>query len=165
MPTTPVAIVDVDRALLEALEEAFGPPIDSYLMGWQVWLVDTEIAGADVTLEYRLHPPAGFAQPHGLDHHDLWTEVIVQLADGDGEQLTLGDEQRRLTEVFDLLEVYPAFGEDLSARDVAGHVESSLGRAPRAAGDVDHERLGGRWKRQRHDFDLPNALRAALGQA
>jgi hypothetical protein len=157
-----VAIVDVDPDVLAALESAFGPPIDSYLMGWQVWLVDARVAGEEVTLEYRVHPPAGFHQPAGLDHHDLWTEVIAQLADG-AQELVLGEETRALSDVFDLLEVYPAFGEPLSPAQVAGHVEACLGRAPRAAGAVDHERLGARWKRQRHGFDLPAALRDALG--
>jgi len=162
VPTTPVAIVDVDGDVLNALERAFGPPIDSYLMGWQVWLVEDELDGQEVTLEYRVHPPAGFSQPQGLDHHDLWTEVIAQLADG-ATDLALGDETRSLPQVFALVEVYPAFGEELTPAQVAAHVQTSLGRAPRAAGQVDHAQLGGRWKRLRHDFDLPGALREALG--
>ncbi len=162
MPRTPVAIFDVDTTLIEALESALGPPIDSYLMGWQVWLVDAE-EPQGLTLEYRLHPPAGFEMPAGFDHHDLWDAVVTQLAEG-ADRVTLAQDTRALGEIWDLLEVYAAFYDDApSADDIRRRAEEALGVACGAFGEVDHERLGGRWRRQRHQFDLPNALREALG--
>lgn len=156
---------DVDRDLLERLEVGFGPPIDSYLNGWQVWIEPVETLGAspeeDVQLEYRLHPPAGFRQPVGISHHDLWDAVVEQLADGRVE-LRLGEETRRLDEVWVLLEVYPAFGEDVAPEALRGTVESVLGRPAIAAGRVDHDRLGSAWKRTKGTFDLPAALLEAL---
>lgn len=164
MARTPIAIFDVDLELLTRLESALGPPLDSYLMGWQVWLDEVEGGGAgeEVELEYRLHPPAGFAQPSGLSHHDLWDEVIVQVADG-VHPFTLGEETRDLASLWVLLEVFPAFGEDVTAEGVRHRAETRLRTEALAAGEVDHDRLGGAWKRKGHEADLPSALRAALG--
>jgi hypothetical protein len=160
--TDPVAIFDVDVDLLRALEGALGPPIDSYLMGWQVWIVEPGAGSDGVELEYRLHPPPGFRQPAGLSHHDLWDEVMVQVADG-RHPFRLGDETRDLASLWTLLEVFPAFGDDVEPAALRTRAESSLGRPALAAGRVDHERLGGVWKRGGHEADLPGALRAALG--
>ncbi|MDX1619731.1 MAG: hypothetical protein R3320_01985 [Nitriliruptorales bacterium] len=159
MATTPIVIFDVDADLLSALEAALGPPLDSYLMGWQVWL--HEIDEQDVELEFRLHPPAGFEQPDGMSHHDLWDEVIVQVADGVAD-LELGSEHRTVGSLWQVLEVFPAFGEDVEPEQLRRWVEELLGREALGAGEVDHERLGGRWKRRGHEFDLASALRAAV---
>lgn len=162
MPTSPVAVFDVDTGLLEALEAAFGPPIDSYLRGWQVWIEPIDPDKDDpLELEYRLHPPAGFAMPEGLNHHDLWDEVIAQVADG-AQTFALGSETRDLADIWVLLEVFPAFGDPLTSGDVRAAAERALGRPARADGDVDHERLGGRFKREGHDADIPAALLEAL---
>lgn len=170
MPEDPVAIFAVDLELLGALEAAFGPPLDSYLMGWQVWLdeVEADDAPEGCELEYRLHPPAGFAQPTSADgsfsHHDLWDEVIVQVADG-VHPFRLGDEERDLTSLWVLLEVFPAFGEEVTPEQVGAWAAAALGRAPLASGWVDHERLGAAWKRQGHETDIPGQLRQVLGVA
>lgn len=163
MPTTPVAVFDVDLDLLATLERRHGPPIDSYLMGWQVWLVPIEDDDAppELELELRLHPPPGFTQPRGLSHHDLWDEVIAQVADG-RHPFVLGEEQRSLDELWVLLEVFPAFGDPVTAAQVARWAAEQTGREPTAAGAVDHERIAGGFKRRGHDIDLPGALRAAL---
>jgi hypothetical protein len=156
----------VDRALILALERTYGPPIDSYLNGWQVWLEPYEelldVDGAPVELEHRLHPPAGFTQPTGLSHHDIWEAVATQLEDG-ADRLRLGDEQRPLDALWVLLEVYPAFGEPVAPDELGRAVGSRLGRPALAAGRVDHQRLGARWRATKGDFDLPTALLDELG--
>lgn len=175
---TPVAVFAVDGELLLRLEAAFGPPLDSYLNGWQVWLEEvTEDNLPDgvpapvdeVTLEFRLHPPVGFEQPQGLSHHDLWDEVAVPLADARAEgepfpaSLELGTETRRLAEVWTLLEVFPAYGEDVTPDLVRMWAQSWLGRVALGVGRVDHAILGGRWKREGNRFDLTGAIRRSLG--
>ncbi|MDQ3931924.1 MAG: hypothetical protein M3252_03675 [Actinomycetota bacterium] len=115
-----------------------------------------------VELEYRLHPPPQFRQPQGLSHHDLWDAVIEQIVAGK-EHLRLGEEERSLEEVWRLLEVYPAFGEDPTPEALRDAAEAVLGRPALAAGYVDHERLGARWKREQGTFDLPSALLAEFG--
>lgn len=173
MADDPTCVFRCDVGLLGALERALGPPIDSYLNGWQVWIQPLdeiadrlpEEAGTrvDVELEWRLHPPVGFAQPEGLSHHDLWDEVIRQVAAG-AERLELGSETRVLEEVWVLLEVYPAFGT-LGVEELRSVAEAVVGREATAAGRVDHGRLGGRWKRTKGAFDLPGALLEELGVA
>lgn len=190
MRGTPSCLFEVDEGLLLALEAAFGPPIDSYLRGWQVWLVAVEASdvrgeGGDedlaenmvddldedlVELEYRLHPPAGFAQPRGLSHHDLWDRTLEQVADAaaggdaalEGLVLELGEERRDVASLWELLEVFPAFGEQVTPDQVRRWAEAALGRPALAFGYVEHERLGGAFKRLGTRFDLPGALRAAL---
>ena len=175
---TPVAVFAVDGELLLRLEATFGPPLDSYLNGWQVWLEelteDNLPEGVpepvdEVTLEFRLHPPVGFEQPEGLSHHDLWDEVVVPLADAraEGEPFpdgfALGAETRRLEEVWTLLEVFPAYGEDVTPDLVRMWAQAWLGRMPVGVGRVDHATLGGRWKREGNRFDLAGAIRQSLG--
>lgn len=150
-----------DAELVEALEAALGPPIDSYLMGWQVWLEPVEIAGREIELEFRLHPPAGFQQPEGMSHHDLWDVVVQQIADG-RDELDLGEERRTLDAVWVLLEVYPAYGDPVEPDALRRAAERVLVRPALASGRVDHDRLGATWKR-RGGFDLPGALLEALG--
>lgn len=162
----PTCVFAVDIELIEALEAVLGPPIDSYLNGWQVWIEPLETLGRspedDVQLEYRLHPPAGFTQPRGLSHHDLWDTVVEQIAEG-RDRFVVGDEQRSLAELWVLLEVYPGFGEELSPSVLRGAVERVLGRPALACGAVDHARLGNLWKRTKGDVDLPGALLDELG--
>lgn len=157
----PTCVFRCDAELVGSLEAAFGPPIDSYLMGWQVWVEPVDVEDREVELEFRLHPPVGFEQPEGLSHHELWDEVVRQLAEG-RERLDLGDEERTLDEVWVLLEVYPAYGDPVTPQELRHSAELALGRTATAAGRVDHGRLGAMWKRQRNEFDLPGALLEAL---
>ncbi len=166
MSRDPTCLFRCDAELLLALESSLGPPIDSYLMGWQVWIEPAELPGrsSPVELEYRLHPPPGFRQPEGLSHHDLWEAVVEQVVAG-RTRLRLGEEERTLEELWLLLEVYPAFDDDPTPDEVRTAAEAALGRRATAAGYVDHERLGAQWKRSKGRFDLPRALLADLGGA
>ncbi len=165
MRRDPTCVFAVDEGLIVALEAVYGPPIDSYLNGWQVWVEPVGPPGADgepIELEHKLHTPEGFTQPDGLSHHDLWDEVVQQVADG-ARILELGTDRRRLHEVWTLLEVYPAFGAPISAEALRTAAEAALGRPALAAGTVDHAGLGARWKRTKGRFDLPGALLEQLG--
>lgn len=165
MASDPTCLFAVDAELVTTLERVYGPPIDSYLNGWQVWVEPCELLdeeGEEVQLELRLHTPAGFSQPEGISHHDLWDAVIEQLVTG-AEALELGDETRRLDELWVLLEVYPAFGDEVAPDELARVVTADLGRPPLAAGQVDHGRLGAAWKRTKGRFDLAGALLDELG--
>lgn len=156
----PTCLFRVDRELIEALDGRFGPPLDSYVMGWQVWL---EPAGdEDVVLEYRLHPPAGFSLPEDLHPEDLWDRVTGAIVREEDPPI-LGGEPRRLEEIWVLLEAYPAFGDPVEPEQVRAWAEEALGRPALVAGYVDHRRLGKRWERRPGRFDLPGALLEELG--
>lgn len=155
---TPTCVYRVDAGLLELLDRVLGPPLDSYVRGWQVWLEPTG-PGREV-LEWRLHPPAGFRMPDGCDHRDLYDEVLQHL---DEPAITVGTERRSLAEIWEVLEVFPAYGDDVDPTELAGAVASVLdGRAPDAHGRVDHDRLGDAWKGRRGDFSVGGALLESL---
>lgn len=159
MTGDPTCVFGCDAALVRTLDSVLGPPIDSYVFGWQVWL-HPDAGGAD--LEYRLHPPAAFRMPVGVSHHDLWDLVVTQLAEGNAP-LHLGSERRTLDSVWSVLEVYPAYGDPRTPEEVQAAAEATLGRSALAAGTVDHDRLGARWKDAPGRYDLPGALLAELG--
>lgn len=151
-----MCVFQVDRELLDALDERFGPPVDSYVFGFQVWL---EASSTGVELEYRLHPSAGFDLPSGVHPEELWDEVITQT--GRAEFLLAG-ERRRIDELWSLLEVYPPFGDEAHPQEVREWAESALGRKAHASGYVDHGRLGKEWERRPGRFDLAGAILSSL---
>ena len=164
MSSVPTCVLRVDAALVEALDACLGPPLDSYVRGWQVWLEPHGPGG--VTLEWRLHPPARFTMPRGVDPHDLFGEVLQALAEvaaPDVDALPLGKERRSLSEVWEVLEVFPTFGDEVSPDVLVAVTEETVGRSPDAVGHVDHSRLGDLYKARSGDFSVGAALLAELG--
>ena len=159
---TPTCAYRVDGALLELLDAQLGPPLDSYVRGWQVWLEANGPRGE--TLEWRLHPPARFRMPRGENPHDLFGDVLQGLADQpDGAMLRLGREERSLSDVWEVLEVFPTFGEDIEPIALARAAAAALGgRAPDVAGRVDHARMGDEWKGRRGDYSVGAVLLETL---
>lgn len=149
----------VDPELIEQLDAHLGPPLDSYVRGWQVWL---EPNGPDgQTLEWRLHPPAGFAMPRGVDPHDLFDVVVQGLAEP-GADFAAGSQRRTLAQVWEVLEVFPAFPDPdkpITPDALVEAVAAALGgRRPDAAGHTDHARLGDLWRGKRGDFSVGKVL-------
>ena len=139
--------------LVDALDAQLGPPVDGYVNGTQTWLTDT--GPAATTLEWRLHPVAGYRPPDGVGPYELWDEVTGQLAAGaDPASLPLGTERRPLTSLWDGLECYAVDASDLEPAPLAAAATETLGRAPDAVGLVDHERIGSAWERVRGGVSL-----------
>ena len=61
----------------------------------------------------------------------------------------LGNEVRPLTGLWDGLECFAAYGDDLEPQSLASLATGRLGRAPDAAGLVDHEQIGDAWEAAR----------------
>jgi hypothetical protein len=157
---TPTCVYRVDPDLIELLDARLGPPLDSYVRGWQVWLEPNGPGG--VTLEWRLHPPGGFRMPAGVDAHDLFDVVLQSLGEvGDpaADPLPLGRERRPLDDVWEILEAFPAYGDPVDPAALVEAAAAALeGRRPHAAGWADHDRLGDLWKGRRGDFSVGRAL-------
>jgi hypothetical protein len=145
----------IDAALVRALDERLGQPVDSYVNGSQTWLVDVEGSGRDgggrgsdgLTLEWRLHPVAGFVTPRPLSHYDVWESAVTAIGNGaDPHALRLGDETRPLTSLWDGLECFAAYGDDVEPQQLAAIATETLGRAPDSVGLVDHESIGDAWE-------------------
>lgn len=132
--------------LVLALDERLGPPVDSYVNGSQTWLTDDGPGG--VTLEWRLHPVAGYTTPRAMSHYDVWEQVVAELSAGvDPEELTLGEERRALEALWDGLECFPAYGDEVEPANLARGATEALGISADVAGMVDHGAIGDAWER------------------
>lgn len=150
--------------LVLRLAERLGQPVDSYVNGAQTWFTDAPGAGSDAgagdshtrtdrdrdVLEWRLHPVAGFTQPAGLSHYDLWERVTELLTRGaHPDRLRLGREERSLAQLWDGLECFPAYSDELEPATVAARATDTLGIPPDARGLVDHDAIADAWEQSR----------------
>ena len=151
----------VDAGLVLALDEHLGPPVDSYLNGSQTWI--TENGPGGIGLEWRLHPVAGYRLPRDLSHYDLWEQIVASLSVGvDPDALTLGAEARTLRSIWDGLECYAAYGDDVEPAPLAQAATDALGRAPDATGLVDHDEIGSAWEHARGATSIVEMVFAQL---
>lgn len=147
---TPTAVWRISAALVLALDERFGPPVDGYVNGTQVWLTDEGATLGDATLEWRLHPVRSYHAPSGIHHDDLWDEVVALLTAGEAaDALPLGGERRSLDSLWDGLECFPGYGAEVEPPVLGGAARDALGIGPDATGLVDHDRIGDTWEKSR----------------
>jgi hypothetical protein len=169
MALTPTTVWRLGPQLVLALDERLGPPVDSYINGTQTWLVPMfgdDLDGDAPTIEWRLHPVAGYRAPAGCSHYDLWDEVVAGLSDGgDPESVSLGEERRGLASLWEGLESFPAYGDEVEPATLTRAVTERLGLAPDAAGLVDHERIGVAWEHAKGHTSIVEMLLAELAGA
>ena len=159
MPRVATTVWTISPELVVALDAQLGFPVDSYVNGSQTWLVDD----GDLTLEWRLHPVAGYRAPAQLSPYDLWETVVAQLSlAGDPHALRLGDEVRPLTALWDGLECYAAHGDEPEPQTLATIATNQLGRPPDRFGLVDHDAIGDAWERAGGGVSIVALLLAQL---
>ena len=141
----------ISDELIAALDSQFGDPVDAYVNGSQTWFTETP---AGVALEWRLHPVAKYVKPKGLTHNDLWDVVVESM---------IGHVRLRPEEVWDGLECFPAYGDDIEPGTLSAAVTAELGLAPDATGLVDHDAIGDAWERTRGAVSIVDLLLAQLG--
>lgn len=146
---TPTCVWGITPALLLALDGRFGEPLDAYVNGSQVWLRDDGPAG--ITLEWRLHPVAGFARPPGVGTDELFAAVTLALATGTAPPAPPAA-------LWDGLEAFPAYGDETEPALLRAAVTDSLGVAPDAAGLVHHGAVGDEWERTGGRVSVVQAL-------
>ncbi|HET7486401.1 MAG TPA: hypothetical protein VFJ85_00630 [Acidimicrobiales bacterium] len=132
----PACVWRISPELVLALEARFGEPTDAYVNGSQVWLRDDGPGG--LTLEWRLHPVAGYRRPAGVGTYDVFPAAALALATG---------EAAGLDALWDGLEAFPAFGDETEPAPLQRAAVDALGIQPDAAGLVDHGPVGDRWER------------------
>jgi hypothetical protein len=125
-------------ALLIALDDRFGEPLDAYVNGSQVWLRDN--GPGDVTLEWRLHPVAGYRKPANVDTYEVFATTALALATGE-------QPPARLDALWDGLEVFAAHGDELEPATLCAAATDALGIPPDGSGLVDHGPIGDEWER------------------
>ena len=159
MPRVATSVWTISSELVLALDGHLGPPVDSYVNGSQTWLVDD----GPVTLEWRLHPVAGYRPPAGVSTYDVWESVVAQLSAGaDPHALRLGEEVRPLTGLWDGLECYAAYGDDIEPQQLVAIATAQLGRPPDRFGLVDHEAIGDAWEQAKGAVSIVALLLAQL---
>ena len=150
----PTCVWRTSPALLLALDERFGEPVDTYVNGSQVWLRDDGPAG--VALEWRLHPVAGYRRPPGLATEEVFDAVTAALATGD--ELPVPVER-----LWDGLEAFAAYDDEVEPATLAAACTESLGMAPDASGLADHDLIGDQWEKSGGATSIVAALLDQLG--
>ncbi len=138
---TATAIWRISPELIHAIDSGLGLPVDSYLNGSQTWFTGEPV------LEWRLHPCAGYQPPGELSPYDLWELVTDALTQGaDPSALPLGGSALALTDLWDGLECFPAYGDELEPATVVRRAAEHVALAPTASGLVDHGAVGDAWE-------------------
>jgi hypothetical protein len=139
-----------------ALDDRFGEPVDAYVNGSQVWLRDDGPGGA--VLEWRLHPVAGYRRPPSVGTYEVFAATALALATGAAPPAPL-------TALWDGLEAFAAYGDDLEPRPLAAAASAALGLEPDAFGLVGHEDIAAEWERTGGAVSIIEALLRELGKA
>lgn len=135
--------------MLLALDHQFGEPFDTYVNGSQVWLRPDGPNG--ITIEWRLHPVAGYQRPAGVDTSEVFANAVFALSSGESPGVAPN-------QLWEGLEAFPAYGDDVEPAPLLAATSEALGLAPDAAGLVDHQPIGDAWERNRGSFSVINEL-------
>jgi len=138
--------------LIVAIDGRFGEPIDAYVNGSQVWLREDGPGG--MTIEWRLHPVPGFRRPSGVGTYEVFSRTALALGTG-------AEPPAPLDLLWDGLEAFSAYDEEVEPAPLAAAATASLGLAPDASGLVDHEGIGDQWEQAGGRISIVDAL---LGQ-
>jgi len=149
----PTCVWRISPALVTLLDDTFGAPLDTYVNGSQVWLRGD--GPGDLVFEWRLHPVAGYVRPKGVATEEVFEVAAAALATGEAGPAPL----ERLWEG---LEAFPAYGDEVEPAVLAAACTAALGLAPDAAGLVDHDRIADEWERTGGAVSIIAALLAEL---
>jgi len=149
----PAALWQARPEVVVALDDLFGEPVDAYVNGSQVWLRDDGPGG--VTLEWRLHPVAGYQRPDTVGTYEVFPATALALATG-------AKPPAPLEALWEGLEVFPAYDDDIEPQPLAAAAAAALGIAPDASGLVDHETVADAWERSGRATSIVAALFAQL---
>ena len=135
--------------VIVALDDRFGEPLDAYVNGSQVWLRDDGPGGA--VLEWRLHPVAGYQRPAGMGVYEVFSATALALATG-------GTPPAPLDALWDGLEAFAAYGDEVEPSPLAAAAGAALTIEPDAFGLVDHDAIADQWERSRGAVSIVSGL-------
>ena len=150
----PTCVWRATPALVVALDERFGAPVDAYVNGSQVWLREDGPGG--MTIEWRLHPVPAYRKPAGVGIYDVFERTALALAVGE-------EPPAPLAALWEGLEAFSAYGEEVEPAPLAACATAALGIPPDAAGVADHDRIGDAWERSAGRTSIITLLLAELG--
>jgi hypothetical protein len=151
----PTCVWRAGPALVLALDERFGAPHDAYVNGSQVWLRD-DGPGA-MAVEWRLHPVAGYQRPAAVGTYELFEVVADALSAG-------SEPPAPLDRLWDGLEAFAAYGEEVEPATLAAACSAALGLPPDASGVADHQGIADEWERSHRRMSIVAALLDQLGR-
>jgi len=155
---TATAVWRISPELVRAVDEHLGTPVDCYVNGSQTWFTGEPV------LEWRLHPVAGYQIPAGVSPYDLWELVVDAIAGGaDAQALAVGSNSVALAALWDGLECFPAYADELEPVTVVQRARELLGRDPDMSGLVDHDAIGDEWERTGGSVSVFGLLASELG--
>jgi hypothetical protein len=99
---------------------------------------------------------AGFRRPPGTGTYDVLEQVVFALRTG--EPPPAAPES-----LWDGLEAFPAYGDEVEPAPLAAACAAALGLAPEAYGVVDHDTIADEWERSGGGTSVLAALLAQLG--
>jgi hypothetical protein len=146
---TPTCIWRATPELIVALDDRFGEPTDAYVNGSQVWLRDDGPGG--ITIEWRLHPVARYCRPASVGTYEVFESVALALATG-------AEPAAPLQDLWDGLEAFPAYGDEVEPAPLNAAVTEAIGLAPDGCGLVDHGSIGDDWERTHGRISVIEAL-------
>jgi hypothetical protein len=135
-----------------ALDDRFGEPVDAYVNGSQVWLRDDGPGG--IAIEWRLHPVAGYRRPPATGVYEIFEGTALALATG-------AEPPAPLDKLWDGLEAFPAYGDDVEPAPLVAATSNAIGIRPDASGLVDHTAIADEWERNKGSTSIIAGL---LGQ-
>ena len=108
-------------------------------------------------------PPKKKAPPFGRAFATSGRTAAAS-ADGASDVVATGvvSEPRTLRSLWDGLECFAAYGDDLEPAPLAQAATDALGRPPDAVGLVDHEQIGAAWENARGATSIIEMLLAEL---
>ncbi len=145
----PTCVWTLSDDLILALDERFGAPVDAYVNGSQVWLRDDGPGG--LTVEWRLHPVAGYHRPAGIGTYEVFDEVSAALGAGSAPAVSPAA-------LWEGLEAFPAYGDEVEPATLAAACTEALGRTPDASGLADHQGIGDAWEQSAGKVSIVAAL-------
>jgi hypothetical protein len=146
---TPTCVWLASPELIVALDDRFGEPVDAYVNGSQVWLRDDGPGG--VAVEWRLHPVAGYRRPPAVGVYEIFAGTALALATG-------SDPPAPLDELWDGLEAFPAYGDDVEPAPLVSATFAAIGIRPDVAGLVDHTAIADEWERNKGSTSIIGGL-------
>ena len=149
MALNPTCVWRATAELIIALDDRFGEPVDAYVNGSQVWLRDD--GPGEVTIEWRLHPVAGYRRPASVSTYEVFSATALALATG-------APPPAPLAELWEGLECFPAYGDEVEPATLASAASEAVGIPPDASGLVDHQSVGDAWERSRGGVSIISAL-------
>lgn len=153
---TPSCVWRTTPELIVALDERFGEPLDAYVNGAQVWLREDGPGGT--VLEWRLHPVANYRRPPGTSTYDVFARTALALATGT-------EPPAPPSSLWDGLEAFPAYGDEIEPQILAACATEALGIPPDACGLVDHDAIAEEWERTGGGISIVEALLTQLRPA